>query len=85
MKKNNEQKFYTTLDSYQSGFLLLNGYTPELIEQGNKVVFCFDATEKLYQTLSDYNNGATVEAIRFTLAIKNLKSQIFSMKMNKEK
>ncbi len=85
MRTNNEQKFYTTLDSYQSGFLLLNGYTPKLIEQGNKVVFCFDATEELYQTISDYNAGATVEAVRFTLAIKNLKSQIFSLRRNKEK
>ncbi len=86
MKKNKEQanKFYTTLDAYQSGFLLLSGYTPKLIEQGNKVVFCFDATEELYQTISDYNSGATVEAVRFALAIKNLKSQIFSLRRNKD-
>ena len=54
------------------------------VEQGNKVVFYFDATDELYQAINDYNSGTTIEAVRFALAIKNLKSQIQSARNNKE-
>ena len=84
IKDKEQKKVFTTLDAYTAGYLFLNKFTPELIQQGSKVVFCFDATDELYQSISEYNSGATVEAVRFTLAIKNLKSQIFSMRRNKE-
>lgn len=86
MKKNDEQteKVFTTLDAYTAGYLFLNDFTPELIQQGNKVVFYFDATEELYQAINNYNSGAIIEAVRFALAIKNLKSQIQSARNNKE-
>jgi hypothetical protein len=37
----------------------------------------------LYEAISEYNNGAVVEVARFALTIKNLKSQIFSLRRNK--
>lgn len=87
MKKSNDEvkNLYTTLDAYQAGFLVLQGYYPQLRKQGRKVVFCFEATPSMYDAINDYNSGATVEALRFTMAIKQLKSQIFSMKTEKEK
>lgn len=86
MGKNNKEvkKVYTTLDSYQAGWLLLRKHTPKLIEQGSKVVFCFDASNALYQDLDDYNSGALIEASRFAFAIKSLKSRIHSLRKNKE-
>jgi len=86
MKKNNEQseKFYTTLDAYQAGFLTLSGFTPTLVDQGGKIVFVFIHSDKLLQVLTDYSAGAVVEAARFAFAIKTLKSQIHSMRRNKE-
>lgn len=86
MKKNNEQaeKVYTTLDAYQAGFLTLRGHTPDFIEQGNKIVFVFSASEKLLKDLSDYNSGAMVEALRLAVAVKSLKSQIYSLRRGKE-
>jgi ABC-type branched-subunit amino acid transport system substrate-binding protein len=82
--KNKEQleRVFTTLDAYTAGYLFLNNFTPELIQQGSKVVFVFSASDDLYSQLSNYNNGATVEAVRFAGAIKNLKSQIFSLRRN---
>ena len=75
---------FTTLDAYLAGFLVLSGFKPDLIEQGPKVVFSFTKTDALLDALSQYNAGATVEAVRFALTIKTLKSQIFSMRRNKE-
>lgn len=87
MKKSKDiGNIFTTLDAYLSGFLVLKGFTPSLIPQdnGNKIVFAFHATEDLYQEITNYNTGAKVEADRFALAIKNLKSQIFSLRRRKE-
>ncbi|OHE56890.1 MAG: hypothetical protein A2Z47_10605 [Thermodesulfovibrio sp. RBG_19FT_COMBO_42_12] len=88
MKKSNntEKKVFTTLDAYLSGFLVLKGFNPSLIPQdsGNKIIFAFHATEDLYKAITNYNTGAKVEADRLALAIKNLKSQNFSLRRRKE-
>lgn len=86
VKKNNEQKekVYTTLDAYQAGFLTLRGFTPTLVDQNGKIVFVFIQAEGLLKELANYNAGAVVEAARFAFAIKTLKSQIYSMRKNKE-
>lgn len=80
----NEQ--YTTLDSFVSGFLVTRGFQPSLIPQnGNrKIAFSFPASPDLYKALNDYNNGALIEASRFALTVKALKSQIFSMRRSEE-
>lgn len=83
MGKSNVQ-LYTTLDAYQAGFLTLRSFIPKLIEQGDKVVFAFDASDSLYQAITEYNAGAMVEASRFALAIKALKSQIYSLRRSNE-
>ncbi len=86
MRKNDEQleKFYTTLDAYQAGFLTLRGFIPKLIDQCGKIVFVFIQSDDLLKELANYNAGASVEASRFAFAIKTLKSQIHSMRKNKE-
>lgn len=85
MKKNNGQdKVYSTLDSFQSGFLTLKGHTPRFENQNGKIVFVFALTDTLTKDLQDYNNGAIVEASKFTFAVKTLKSQIHSMRKEKD-
>jgi hypothetical protein len=82
------QERWTTLDSFVSAFLVTRGFQPVLVPQyGNssKIAFSFPATPKLYQALNEYNSGALIEASRFALTVKSLKSQIFSMKMSEEK
>ncbi len=86
MEKNNEQpdKIFTTLDSYLSGYLTIRGFIPKLIEQSEKVVFAFNSSDALYQAISEYNNGAIVPAYQLALSVKTLKSQIHSLRRNKE-
>ena len=74
------KKFFTTLDAYLSSFLALQGFTPRLIEEGEKVVFYFEEGDDLYKAIAEYNNGAVVEASRLAFMTKALKSQIFSMR-----
>ncbi|MEW6686323.1 MAG: hypothetical protein AB1393_08990 [Candidatus Edwardsbacteria bacterium] len=76
-------KVYTTLDAYQAGFLALKGHVVEFIEQGDKIVFSFVSNDKLFKDLSDYSNGAIVEASKLAFAIKTLKSQIHSLRRSK--
>jgi len=86
MRRNNEQteKTFTSLDAYLSGYLTLKGFLPNLILQGDKVVFSFPASTELFTAISEYNSGATVEASRLAFATKALKSQIHSMRKDKE-
>jgi hypothetical protein len=83
-RKEPQEKVFTTLDAYLSGYLTLQGFIPRLIEQGNKVVFAFTASDELYQTIAEYNTGARVEASQLALATKTLKSQIHSLRRGKE-
>jgi len=81
------QERWSTLDSYVAGFLVTRGFQPSLIPQNghkSKIAFSFAATPELYKALHEYTSGATIEASRFALTVKALKSQIFSMKTNNE-
>ncbi len=86
MGKNNDrqERFYTTLDAYQAGFLTLKGFTSQLVNQNGKIVFVFIQSDELLQKLADYSTGAVVEASRFAFTIKTLKSQIHSMRKGKD-
>ncbi len=75
-----DSRTYRTLDAYISAWLILQGFTPTLINEGPKIVFSFPSSEKLFESISRFNNGATVEVARFVLTVKNLKAQVFSRK-----
>jgi hypothetical protein len=79
------EKVYTTLDAYQAGYQTLKGHSPTLTRQGDKIVFVFEATDAFFRDLAEYNGGALVPASTFAMTIKNLKSQIISLKMSKGK
>jgi hypothetical protein len=81
--ENDDAQDFTTLDAYLAGFLTLQGFIPQLIKQGPKVVFLFHGTIELQESINAYHSGAEVEAIRLAIAIKALKCQIFSMKMDR--
>ncbi len=82
-KEGHKDSTYTTLDAYQAGFLVLKGFVPSLIEEGSKVVFSFTNSDELNRALDNYHSGETVEAFKFALSIKALKSRIFSLRRNK--
>jgi hypothetical protein len=78
--RNELGKDYRTLDVYTSAWLILQGFSPILINEGSKIVFCFSSSEKLFEAITKFTNGGTVEASKFVLTVKNLKAQIFSRK-----
>ncbi len=78
--RNGLGKDYRTLDVYVSAWLILQGFSPTLINEGHKIVFSFPPSKKLLDAISKFNDGAMVEASKFVLTIKNLKAQIFSKK-----
>lgn len=85
MKKNNEERSYTTLDAYRAGFLKLKGHEPTLIEQGDKIVFAFSSSDSLKKDIAEYENGAVVDAFKFSLAIKSVKTEIHMMRERRQK
>ncbi len=75
------QKVYSTLDVYVSSWIYLTtGTYPELKSHNGKVSFNFPLTEQVINSLRDYNSGEKIEALKFSLTIKNLKTQIFQLK-----
>jgi Domain of unknown function (DUF5659) len=73
---------FTTLDAYLSGFLVLKGFRPSLVKSvaNSKIIFVFRSTPKLFESISQYGDGSKVEAVKFSTAIKALKSQIHSIR-----
>ncbi len=78
---------FTTMDAYVAGYLVLKGFSPALITQnsGSKIIFSFPDSEQVQKEIFDFNAGAVVNARQFSFTIKNLKSKIFSIKMENEK
>lgn len=75
------EKVHSTLDVYQSAWIYLTtGIYPDLQHNNNKVSFNFPLNEKVIQSIGRFNSGEKIEALKFTLTVKNLKAQIFQMK-----
>jgi len=55
------KKVFTTLDSYTAGYLYLKNFIPELIQQADKIVFVFPASDEFYRELSNYNGERTIK------------------------
>ena len=83
-RQHGNNRDFSTLDSYLAAFLNIKGFPPVLVSQGMKIVFLFQSSPELFQTISAYNAGALVPALQLTLAAKMLKSQIISMKKGNE-
>lgn len=80
-----ENGHFRTMDAYVSAYLTMKGFNHGLVNDGpNKYTFLFDASPDLYEEITNYNNGANVEASRFASTIKLLKGEIFSMRKDKE-
>ncbi len=76
-------KVYSTLDVYISSWIYLTtGTYPELKNHKGKVSFNFPLTDQIVKSLSNYNSGKKIEALKFSITIKSLKSQIFQIKEN---
>jgi hypothetical protein len=76
---------FTTLDSYIAGYLTLQGFQPDLVDQGGKVVFVFESSDGLNQAIAAYHTGAKVQASVLASAVKSLKGQIHAVRREKGK
>lgn len=61
---------FTTLDIYLSAYLALKNVEPELEVRNGKTVFTFEATDRLYRLMSDFNSNDQVAVADFTTKIK---------------
>ena len=75
-----KNKRFTTLDLYLSAFLSLHDLTPVLETRDGRVVFVFEATDSLYQLMSEYNSNEPIEVADYTTAIKTLRGKMLSAK-----
>jgi len=73
------QKF-PIMDIYLASFLLLHGIQPELTAQGNKIVFQFPVSNKVYKLCSQYNSNQSIPILDFVSVLRRLKSQMINMK-----
>lgn len=76
MKKTELQIF----DIYIAAFLDFKGIPPQLENLNGKVIFKFSVSERLYQTLSEFNNDSLVPVATFTTHLKKLRSQLLNLR-----
>ena len=78
------KKAWSSMDVYLVAWIYLTtDIYPELKYYHGKVSFHFPLTDSLIKSINDFNSGKTIKANKFTLIIKNLKSQIFQLKSQK--
>lgn len=80
MAKNDSDKRYSTLDIYQSAFLLIFGIQPELEVKNGRVIFSFPANDRLYEGIMLYNSNIDVHVADFVTAIKMLRGQMLTLR-----
>jgi len=75
-----EQKIFTTLDIYLSGFLALHGISPTLETKNRRVVFTFEANDQLYRLMNFFNGNASVPVADYVTVIKTLRGKMLTAK-----
>ncbi len=50
---------------------------PEMVNAGGKILFSFPRTDEVLDAMDAFNNGATVSARDYAVAVKSLKGQMF--------
>lgn len=74
------KKTMSIMDIYVGGFLLYKGVQPALELRGNKAVFIFEASPKVYDLLDEFNSNAVVDVADYATAVKTLRGKMLSMK-----
>jgi hypothetical protein len=68
------------IDLYIAAFLMLHGVPPRLILKNGKVIFVFDAIDKVYQLMTMFNSNQDVPCLDMITAIKTLRGQMLTLK-----
>lgn len=76
---------FKTADLYlASAVKILLNITPEFEIVNGKVLFVFPISEGLYQAMTDFNSGVSLNAYEFTETIKRLRSEMFMRRSQKK-
>lgn len=76
----NTKRTMSIIDIYASAFLLYKNIQPTLELRGNKAVFIFEASSKVYDFLDQFNSNATVDVGDYVTAVRILRGKMLSMK-----
>jgi len=74
-----ERKTLRTLDLYMASFLAFHGIEPSLENIKGKIVFVFPDNDNVCKLMAKYN-CAMVDTARFALVVRNLESQMKSIR-----
>ena len=75
-----ETRTVNLLDIYLSSFLSLHGLEPTLEIKSGKVLFTFEATDKLYRLMNLYNSNERVGVADFTTMVKTLRGKMLTVR-----
>jgi hypothetical protein len=75
-----ETRTVNLLDIYLSSFLALHGIEPKLEIRNGKVVFTFEAEDRVYKLMNSFNNNADVPVADLVTAIKTLRGKMLTFK-----
>lgn len=73
-------KAFSTLDIYLASFLSLHETDPTLETRNGKVVFIFDATDRLYHLMNLFNSNEPVPVADFVTTVKTLRGKMLTAK-----
>jgi hypothetical protein len=68
------------LDIYLSSFLSLHGIEPKLETRNNKVVFVFEADDRVYKLMNSFNGNVDVPVADFVTTVKTLRGKMLTAK-----
>jgi DUF4097 and DUF4098 domain-containing protein YvlB len=68
------------LDIYVSSFLSLHGLEPRLETKNGKVVFTFEANDRVYKLMNAYNGNVNVPVADFVTTVKTLRGKMLTVK-----
>jgi hypothetical protein len=80
MKKKNTFPKIPVHDLNFSAFQLLHGNVPDLILQGTRVIFQFNADDIFHQLSERYNRNEAVKVLDFVNATRQLRAMMLSMR-----
>lgn len=67
-------------DIHAAAYLEFKSISPELIMQGTRVVFEFEASEKVYQLLREYQSNPSVSILDYVNVLRRLRARMLSMR-----
>jgi len=71
------EKNFESFDAFPFAYLVVVlGITPTLVRRSDKLLYAVPASDTVLKALRDYNAGAVVDALRFSAAVKSLRSQL---------